>query len=466
MSLDVMPAVRRYGLLARGDAVLAGVSGGADSMALLHVLCALRQPLGLKIYAAHVNHGLRGAEADRDEAYVRRMCALWGVELFVCRTDVRAEVRRTGETEEEAGRRVRYAFFARTADRLGAKIATAHTLSDSIETMLFHFCRGTGLRGLRGIPPRRGRIVRPLIECTRADVEEYCAANGIRYMTDRTNFDRRYARNRIRLDVVPQLYRLNPAFARAARRAQRSLLADEEYLAAQAAEQFRRLRREDGSLDAAGLRGCAPALLSRIIARAVRETVGSPPDAWHIDRLCAMAAQGAGRVQLAGGWFGRIAGGRLQFDPPLPPARALPPAPFGPGRFESGPFALRAERVTAEQAEKFQNISKRYFNNAIDCDKIVGRAEIRTRRPGDRFHPAGRRVGKSLKKLFNEASVPLRDRALLPVVADEQGVVWIYGFGTDERCRVSGRTSRLLFIDTSHLGGYRIGRGHQGNTAE
>ena len=406
MSLDVMPAVRRYGLLAPGDEVLVGVSGGADSMALLHVLCSLRPSMGLAVYAAHVNHGLRGAQADRDEAYVRRICADWKVELFVCRADVRSEAARRGETVEEAGRRVRYAFFGRTADMLGAKIATAHTLSDSIETMIFHLCRGTGLRGLRGIPPRRGRIVRPLIECTRADVEAYCAAHGIRYRTDCTNFDRRYTRTRIRLDVVPALYGINPAFDRAARRAQRSLREDEAFLSGLAARRLEKARGEDGSLDAALLRECEPALLGRVMARAAREATGISPDAFHIDRLCTLARGASGRVQLSGGWSGRLTGGRLRFEPPAQPPESRLCAPFGPGGFQSGPFFLHVELVNAKETEKFQNIFNRYFNNAIDCDRIIGRVEIRTRRPGDRYHPMGRRVGKSLKKLFNEASVP------------------------------------------------------------
>ena len=463
MSLDVMPAVRRYGMLAPGDAVLAGVSGGADSMTLLHALCALRAPMKLRVFAAHVNHGLRGAEADGDEAYVRQMCAAWGVELFVCHADVRAEAARTGESEEEAGRRVRYAFFDRTAKGLDAKIATAHTLSDSIETMLLNLARGSGIRGLRGIPPRRGRVIRPLIECTRADVEAYCAANGIRYRTDRTNFDRQYARNRIRLDVVPALYRINPALDRAVLRAQHSLAADEELLgelAARRLEQARVGQARDGqtsdrqtpgsvSLDAAALAACEPALLGRVLARAVREATGFAPDAWHIDRLCALVHGESGRVQLAGGWFGRLAGGRLWLDPPAAPTPAAPGAPLAPGTYRSGSFGLRITPVTAAEAEKFQNISIRCFNNAIDCDRIIGRAEIRTRRPGDYFHPLGRGVGKSLKKLFNEASVPPQERGRLPIVADEQGILWIYGFGADERCRISAQTARLLFIETT-----------------
>lgn len=181
--------------------------------------------MGLRLVAAaHLNHGLRGDEAERDEVFVHRLCAAWGVPLAVRREAVGRVAAERSLGVEEAGRAVRYAFLEEEAGRLeregggAVKIATAHTLSDSMETALLSMTRGCGPEGLQGVPPVRGRIVRPLIDCTRAEVEAFCAARGLEFVTDSTNSDCRYSRNRVRHRVVPELYRLNPraedAFAR------------------------------------------------------------------------------------------------------------------------------------------------------------------------------------------------------------------------------------------------------------
>ncbi len=238
--------VERYDMLPRGSAVLAAFSGGADSSALLHFLCSVRGKRGLRVFAAHVNHGLRGAEADRDEAFVRGVCRAWGVPLFAARVNVRAEAEKTGESEELCGRRLRYAFFEKTAAALGARIATAHTLSDCVETILFNLARGTGLSGLCGIPPVRGNIVRPLIETTRAEVEAYCRENGLDFVTDSTNFSRVYGRNRVRLDVVPALRTINPSLEKAVLREIRLFAADEAFLRGETEKLLARAAVPDG----------------------------------------------------------------------------------------------------------------------------------------------------------------------------------------------------------------------------
>lgn len=189
-----------------GGTVLVAVSGGADSMALLHFLLFHRADLPFScIEAVHVNHGLRGQEAQRDENFVRRCCNEWNVPLHVLSIDVKKEMKR-GEGIEEAGRRIRYAYFSSVASAMPrCRIATAHTLNDQAETVLFHLARGCGPDGLCGIPPVRGDIVRPFLCCTRREIEEYCAENGIEFITDSSNQELFYARNRIRKCVLPQL---------------------------------------------------------------------------------------------------------------------------------------------------------------------------------------------------------------------------------------------------------------------
>ena len=199
----------------KGDRVVVGVSGGADSVALLHCLTRDLPQYQLYPVVCHVNHKLRGAESDQDEAFVRSLCEHLGVPCHVLSEDVAllAEQRKIGV--EVCGRELRYDFFTKTAAQYGenVKIATAHTLSDQAETVLFRLTRGAGLHGLCGIPPMRGAIIRPLLEVTRAEVESYLSGIGLEYRIDSSNRETVYARNRIRLKVVPELEKINPSFS-------------------------------------------------------------------------------------------------------------------------------------------------------------------------------------------------------------------------------------------------------------
>ena len=247
-------ALRQYSLFSQGDRIAVGVSGGADSVALLRFLAALRPQFGWDLVVCHIQHGLRGAEADRDEVFVRALAEQLGLPCAVSRIDAAALALRDHISVEEAGRMARYAFFAQTAGE-GGRIATAHTLDDSIETVLMNLVRGTGLRGLCGIPRIRGNIVRPLLDCTRAEVEDYLGALGQPYCTDSTNLTDDYTRNRIRHDILPRLCALNPNFSGAMARMLPRLAAQQaltDCLAAQSAQQLHAARHvlvRDGGQD-------------------------------------------------------------------------------------------------------------------------------------------------------------------------------------------------------------------------
>ena len=204
-----LSAVEKYNMLSPGAAVIAAVSGGADSMAMLLFLMKISERYSLSLTVAHVNHGLRGEEARRDEEYVRSFCEKNSLRFEVLHADVAALAKQSGETCEECGRRVRYEFFE-SIDK-NAKIATAHTASDNAETMLFNLARGSSLKGLCGIPPVRGNIIRPLIFCTREDIEAFCRENSLDFVTDSTNLTLDYSRNKIRHIAVPALKEINSA---------------------------------------------------------------------------------------------------------------------------------------------------------------------------------------------------------------------------------------------------------------
>ncbi|MDR3553095.1 MAG: tRNA lysidine(34) synthetase TilS [Clostridia bacterium] len=451
MSVKAFETIRRFDMLPAGSKVVAAFSGGADSTALLHLLCGLRGELSLEVFAAHVNHGIRGDEARRDEEFCVGLCGWLGVEIFVCHADAVAEAAAHGETLEQAARRIRYAFLEDTAARLDARLATAHTLSDSMETMLINLTRGTGLKGLCGIPPVRGRIIRPLIMDERRDTEAYCEQHGLSYVNDSTNFQRCCTRNRLRLDVMPILYQINPSFDKTARRALDNLAADEAFLSELAQRRLEESGTAQAGYDCALLGALPPALRSRAVAAAAADGTGIEPEARHIDAVCALCAAGAGRVQLRGGWFAQAHDGRLFFTAPVQHCSCMPPPeqPLCEGLFDNGGYIIRVSSVGAQEITNYlKNIHKRYLISALDCDRIVGNAVLRGRREGDRLRPAGRGVTKTLKKLMNEAAVPAESRGFVPVAADEAGVVWAEGFGADERCCADETTRRAFVIET------------------
>lgn len=437
----------RLEMLKSGDTVVVGVSGGADSMTLLHILCTERGKLGIKLCAAHINHCLRGEEADRDERYVRQMCEKWSVELRVLRLDVKNEAQSKGQTVEEAGRAVRYRFFDSIASESGAWVATAHTLSDSIETVLINFARGTGLKGMCGIPAQRGRLIRPLIDFTRAQTEEYCRLNAIEYVNDSTNFSREITRNRVRLDAVPVLYSVNPAFDRAAKRALESLGRDESALSRLTDEWLARSRVGKDAYDLKILAECPEDTVRRVIAKAALLACSSAQEAANVESVLAILRAGDGKVEIKGGSFARISGGKLVFESGAARNETFSPAVLSQGIFENSAFRLKISLAEGEELKNFKNINKHISNNALDCDKIIGTAILRPREPGESLRPVGRGISKTLKKLFSEAAVPQELRALVPVAADDEGPIWVCGFGADERCRVTDSTKRAVVID-------------------
>lgn len=433
-------AVRDYHLLEPGEMVVAAVSGGADSVVLLHWL-AFRSPC--RVVAAHLNHGLRGAESDRDEAFVRTLCESWGIPCFVRRADVAAEVKAQGKTLEEMGRECRYRFFEEVRREQGAqKIATAHTLSDNAETLLLRLARGTGLYGLCGIPIRRGGIVRPLLLCTRLEIEDYCREYGLSYVTDSTNLEDIYARNHIRLETIPSLKKLNPELERGMGHTIEILREEQEYLEGAAREAYAACRVPEG-LSCRELSRLHTALQRRVIGLAL-EGWGLPKSFREIEALAGMAREGRGKLTIAQNTVLTVHRGILQ------PAR--PEIPYFQVEVPlSKPFTVANARYQADLMERnceidFQKVYKKLLYLCLDYDKIKDTLIIRQRLPGDSISLVNRGGRKTLKKLFIEEKLAAWEKAEQLVLADSGGVAGIFGFGPDERCRVDAGTRRVLCL--------------------
>ncbi len=441
-------ALRQYSLFSQGDRIAVGVSGGADSVALLRFLAALRPQFGWDLVVCHIHHGLRGAEADRDECFVRALAEQLGLPCAVSRIDAAALALRDHISVEEAGRMARYAFFAQTAGE-GGRIATAHTLDDSIETVLMNLVRGTGLRGLCGIPRIRGNIVRPLLDCTRAEVEDYLGALGQPYCTDSTNLTDDYTRNRIRHDIIPRLCALNPNFPGAMARMLPRLAAQQALTDCLAAQSAQQLHAACGGLSRQGLSALPEPVCDRLLLRLLEQN-RLPVSAAAVERMTETLRTG-GKLDLAArSWF-FVAQGDLAAVIYAPPG-GIPPVPVPLPQEETPvilPFSPQkslkltlCNKIVANTSEKF-NIS--LLKYAIDCDRIKGYSFMRTRRPGDTFIIGKKQL--SLGEAWAAAGIPALLRPALMVLADEQGVLWAEGIGSSSRAAVTENTKQYVIIE-------------------
>ena len=437
---------RQQGLFKSGDRVIVACSGGADSMALLLFLLRRRRDLEIEVLATHVNHGIRGLAALADANFVTAFCRQNGVELFLYDA-VHEGVEIPEHPSDEWARGLRYGWFEQLAVQEEAFIATAHTMSDQAETVLFRMARGTGLHGLAGIPPRRGYYVRPCLCLTRGETEAYCAALGQNYVQDETNEQDKYARNRIRHNAIPALQYANPSAEVAIGRLCRQMRELDQWLAGEAAALLQAASVE-GGYEVSTLR-CAE---GPVLDAALHALVSPVRDAEekYISLLRFLLQRGSGALQLSPEITYQVKDGVLIRQTPQgvrpPPA---PPQPFTEGQFFlPGGYFVEFRRVKYEEFLKNQPIFKKDLNCCADCAKIQGNLVLRTRLPGDFFRPAGRHVRKTLKKYYNELGIPQEERALLPLVADGSEVIWLWGCGFAEGVAPDSYTHEVLTVRT------------------
>ena len=431
MLQSVLTAIERFSLLS-ADNITVALSGGADSVALLHALCTLKDKLKINISAAHLNHMIRGDEALRDENFVKQLCGDMNVPLICESFDVPEYAEKNRLSIETAAREVRYAFFERINTGV---VATAHTASDNLETVLFNLARGTGLNGLCGIPPKRSIYIRPLILVTRDEVEAYCAENGLSYVTDSTNLSDDYTRNRIRHTVIPVLKSVNPSAEKTVARTVVSVREDEEFLNA-CADNYLSANFKDGFLTVDS--AVPPSVLKRAIKKYAEYIVPDLRlDSLHLNSIYSVSVNG-GRTSLPCDCIAEAKNGRLSVK----------------NKLSNGKKTVFNVSTAVKDNTFFKNgekVNNLLLNNSIDCDKIVGESVLRTRLPGDSVRLAGRGCTKTLKKLMNELKIPNELRDSVPVLADDDGVIWVYGAGTASRCAVNEKTEKVMIITVSDV---------------
>ena len=458
----VLAWCEQAGLFAQGQRVAAAVSGGADSMALLRILLALSGRLGVEVSGCHVNHKLRGAAADADEAFVRAACARLGVPLTVCRAGEEGLPDASGG--EAGARALRYACFARLHGAGIDRIATAHTVTDQAETLLFRLARGTGLHGAGGIRPARDFYVRPLLCLTRAEVEAYCRAAGQEWVTDETNLSDAYARNRLRHDALPALRQANAGAERnLARFCEKAARADAYFARAAGALLA-------GAAEGPGVWALEPLQKADpLVLEAAAHALVAPhrdPEERYIRLVCRMVRQGSGAVQLRPDVRLRAGQGRLRRETPPPEgATPLEASSFRPEKRTEYPLGggkiLRARVEKGSFQEKTQVVHKKDLKNVADYARITmlhPALTLRSRLPGDTYRPAGRGVTKPLRKWMNEQAIPPAERDRLPLLADGSEVVWVCGAGFAEGLAPDGETGLALRLEIEAREGEERGR--------
>lgn len=404
-------------LLPPGSRVLCAVSGGVDSVCLLDLVRRLGDVVCL---CAHFDHGLRGDASRRDAAFVEDLCRNWDIPFFLGSADVAAHAARTGLSTETAARELRYAFLQETADACGADlVATAHHRNDNAETVLFRMARGTGLRGLTGIPPRRGNIVRPLLTVAREELEAYLTERGLPHVEDATNAMDDCARNYARHHVLPAMERLHPGATANIARMTGILAEDEAYLTKMAADWLAKQR--IGELSAAGL----AALPKPVARRALRLWLGEELSRERTDALLALCTAGpSAMLDLPGRRVYRRNDALTLTDPARP---ALPDREVIPGMWISLPEAKLALRcdfcLPGDEIQILFNIFS--FSYAT----ISGKMMVTARRPGEKLALPGRTGRHSVKKLLQEGRVPRGERDSVPVLRDDNGLLAVYGVG-------------------------------------
>ncbi len=473
-----LDTIEQFHMLRQGGRVVAAVSGGADSVCLLALLCGLRRDMGIEVRALHVHHGLRGAEADRDAEFVRQLCGRLEVPFLLRQVDVRGFARAEKLSEEEAGRLLRYRAFEAYAqewereDALGdgidetgmqgtgeagesgidqagppgteasvrearqVRIAVAHQVDDQAETILHNLCRGSGLKGLGGMRPVRGRVIRPLIAVTREEILEWLAGRKLSFCEDSTNQTDFYTRNRIRRQLMPMLKeQVNPGAAESILRMGRLASQADDYLSAQAQEWAGRyVREEEGRalIPAEQFNGLPEILRSYVIYRVMASVGGRTRDLTygHVDQVLRLFGMPAGHSQ------------NLPYS-----VRAVREYE---GVVLHRPEALgrrpRAEAVfRCFSYKKGTEIPKNQYTKWFDCGKIKGTPVVRSRQTGDYITLADGRT-KTVRRFMIDEKIPREERDSIQLLADGSHILWIVGYRISEYYKIGPDTVRVLEV--------------------
>jgi tRNA(Ile)-lysidine synthase len=454
---SVRGTIDKFGMLAGGELVVVAVSGGSDSVALLHSLYALRKHYKISLHAAHLEHGLRGGAAVEDMRFVESLCGGLGIPFTSGRIDVAKRAKASALSLEAVARQARYSFLEEVRRRTGAaKIATGHTANDQAETLLLNLIRGSGVLGLRGIRPViDGRIIRPLLAATRPEILAYLEKNNLKFRTDDSNLDTTYDRNRVRHVLIPLIEKeFNPRIVESLARTRELFALVAGYLqgAAEAeAESCRQFGEGTVTIDLKRFAGLPPAVRMFTLYSAVRALEGDDQVATY-ERLSALdAAAGAEsgtRIDIGSGLsavkeFGALTIGRSltateRYEVPL----EIP----GVTRVDPARCNIEVSVIEEPSSPEPGRGTGGAPSECFDLGQIEPPLIARSWRAGDRLTPFGMSGSKKVQDVFVDEKIPLGERGRIPIIVDRSGIIWIAGVKRAERAPVTGATSRAVRI--------------------
>ncbi len=452
---QVRKTISRHQIFSRGDKVLVGVSGGADSVCLLHILKELQQELGISVHAAHIHHGIRGKEADRDAEFVKNLCKEWKIPFSLRKVAVPDFAKTEGLSLETAGRVLRYRCFRELCEIQEAeKIATAHNQNDQAETVLMRVLRGAGIEGLAGIRYRRADgVVRPLLDVSREEIEAYLEANQVTYCTDSTNQEEQYARNKIRHQLLPQLMeQYNPNLLQTLSGLAKNMAEDGDFLKGYANRLYRRLgsplpNRRPVVLDVESLQMLEASLQVRLCRLAAEDAMGKgyQADRKHWEAVLGLLDKGTGcMVTLPGGLTVSVSYGWLTFE--SPEDRKKEEGVFRSVTVEPGcSYPVPDGTVSFSLAEPEKVLSDNQW--MLDYEKLGWRSlELRCRKNGDRIAVYRDGKEKKLKDFLIDEKIPRAERDSLMLLCSGEEVLVVLGRRVAEPYKVDRNTKKGLVV--------------------
>ncbi|WP_053955564.1 tRNA lysidine(34) synthetase TilS [Inediibacterium massiliense] len=452
-----LKTIQEHKMIQRGDGIVIGVSGGPDSICLLHLLCKIQKEYDLKLYVVHLNHQFRGDAADQDAAYVEKICKKLNIPAFIYTRNVEEYSKDRGITFEEGGREIRYDLFEEVLKKTKSKkIAVAQNMDDQAETVLMRLMRGSGLEGLCAISyVRDEKIIRPILDISRYEIEDYCEKNNLHPRIDHTNLETIYTRNRIRLEFIPYIQKyFNPNIKETLSRTANVLREDKNFI-----EDYQKdvydiiVKRRDKEIciDKILLKRQHRAIQKRILRQAIWEMVGNLKDIQmkHIQSIINLVEKNnlGNKIDLPRGLWVRIEEEYLIFS-------------IEKKEIEKYDFEyninigeiLYLQETSSEifshimDRKDLKQISKEDHVKLFDYDKIRGNLVIRNRKDGDRFFPLGMKGSKKLKDFFIDEKIPKQKRDEIPLICDEKEIMWIVGYRVSEKYKIDQDTKKILVM--------------------
>ncbi len=458
----VFDFIQQNHLLSANEKLLVAVSGGPDSVCLLHILVKLQKELKVHLHLAHLNHQLRGAESEADAEYVYDLARKWNIPATIERRDVKGYQKEQRLSLEEAAREVRYSFLTEVAGSIGIeRVAVGHTRDDHIETILMHLIRGAGTRGLRGLQSytewksKTGSliIIRPLLEVSHQEIEGYCRQHRLAPRLDASNLSLSPLRNRIRHQLLPLLESYNPRIAEALLRTASIASDDIDFLDKETSRLWDRIAQKEGesvTLDKKRFDRLPPTLKRYLLRASAERLMGSAKDIEmrHIEEMMSALAKPAGkRLSLPGGLIFSTGYDQYQLATDI---ASLSPFPKLEGEVQlniPGQTLLPGWRIEAAIIDREGMVEKNDFTAYLDLGKTGNKLIVRPRRRGDRFQPLGLPQLKKIGEFMIDAKIPRTWRGKIPIVCSPQQILWVVGWRLDDRVKVSEKTKKVLRLE-------------------